>query len=147
MSTKNQFLTCHCMREEKSQLLTTHEPAWTAGNDWDPCKWGVSCLLQTANICTVGNWQGREVRDAWKPSATMVPHYGIVFLLKKQKRWSFWHCPVERKPPSGFGLICQPWCRERFLIFPPLFKTEFLEANMPGLVTIQYLNLCHLVLG
>lgn len=47
----------------------------------------------------------------------MVPHYGIVFLLKKQKCWSLWHCPVERKPPSGFGLMCQPWCRERFLFF------------------------------
>ena len=36
---------------------------------------------------------------------------------EETKVWSLWHCPVGMKPPSGFGLTCQPWCRERFLFF------------------------------
>lgn len=69
-------------------------------------------------MCTVGNWQGREVRDAGQP-------------LRSQNGVSLWHSlpaaetkvlvalalPSGRKSPSGFGPICQPWCRERFLFF------------------------------
>jgi len=75
----------------------------------------------------------------------LAPH-GILFLLGKQKCWSLWHCPVGRKPPSGFGLSATLGVGKDFDFFPPVFKAEFLEANMPGVITTQELNLCHLVL-